>query len=133
VRRELWPLAAFGIAFIVAVIGAGCLHTPRPPRPRRGVNKRRQPLLMATTDATSTAVRAKEFHFPVTVDWLGERRVAARADGKPAIEITTPPVFRGHRPIGLESRRVPRRLGRLLSSGHLHRARSPRGASPTRS
>ena len=53
---------------------------------------------MATTDATSTAVRAKEFHFPVTVDWLGERRVAARAEGKPAIEITAPPVFRGTDP-----------------------------------
>src|SRR5512132_3309307 len=53
---------------------------------------------MATTDATSTAVRAKEFHFPVTVDWLGERRVGARAEGKPAIEITAPPVFGGTDP-----------------------------------
>jgi organic hydroperoxide reductase OsmC/OhrA len=53
---------------------------------------------MATTDATSTAVRAKEFHFPVTVDWLGERRVAASAEGKPAIEITAPPVFWGTDP-----------------------------------
>jgi hypothetical protein len=53
---------------------------------------------MATTNATSATVRAKEFHFPVTVDWLGERRVAASAEGKPAIEITAPPVFRGTDP-----------------------------------
>jgi organic hydroperoxide reductase OsmC/OhrA len=53
---------------------------------------------MATTNATSATVRAKEFHFPVTVDWLSERRVAASADGKPAIEITAPPVFRGTDP-----------------------------------
>jgi organic hydroperoxide reductase OsmC/OhrA len=53
---------------------------------------------MATPDAASTTVRAKEFHFPVTVDWLGGRRVGARAEGKPPIEITTPPVFRGTDP-----------------------------------
>jgi organic hydroperoxide reductase OsmC/OhrA len=54
---------------------------------------------MATTNATSTTVRAKEFHFPLTVDWLGGRRVGARAEGKPPIEITTtPPVFRGTDP-----------------------------------
>jgi organic hydroperoxide reductase OsmC/OhrA len=50
---------------------------------------------MATTAATTTTVRAKEFHFPVTVDWLGERRVAARVESKPAVEIAPPPVFRG--------------------------------------
>ena len=32
---------------------------------------------MSTTASTSTTVRAKELHFPLTVDWLGERRVAA--------------------------------------------------------
>jgi organic hydroperoxide reductase OsmC/OhrA len=53
---------------------------------------------MATTDATSTTVRAKEFHFPLSVEWIGGRRVAARAEGKPAIEITAPPVFRGTDP-----------------------------------
>ena len=53
---------------------------------------------MATHDATSTTVRAKEFHFPLSVDWIGERRVAARVEGKPAIEITPPPVFRGTDP-----------------------------------
>jgi organic hydroperoxide reductase OsmC/OhrA len=47
---------------------------------------------------TRTSVRAKEFHFPLTLDWVGERRVAASVEGKPAIEITPPPVFRGTDP-----------------------------------
>jgi organic hydroperoxide reductase OsmC/OhrA len=46
--------------------------------------------------ATATAsVRPKEFHFPVSVEWIGERRVAAHVEGKQPIEITPPPVFRG--------------------------------------
>ena len=48
--------------------------------------------------AKATAVRTKEFHFPLTVAWLGERRVAAQVEGKAAIEITPPPVFRGTDP-----------------------------------
>ena len=51
----------------------------------------------AATD-TRTPMRAKEFHFPLTVDWVGERRVAAKVEGKPAIEITPPPVFSGTDP-----------------------------------
>ncbi len=47
---------------------------------------------------SAAAVRPKEFHFPLTVDWTGDRRVSARVDGKPAIEITPPPVFRGTDP-----------------------------------
>ena len=47
---------------------------------------------------SAAAVRPKEFHFPLSVDWTGDRRVAARVDGKPAIEITPPPVFRGTDP-----------------------------------
>ena len=53
---------------------------------------------MAASAGTSTTVHAKEFHFPVTVEWLGERRVAARVEGKPAVEIAPPPVFRGTDP-----------------------------------
>ena len=49
---------------------------------------------MVASAGTSTTVHAKEFHFPVTVEWLGERRVAARVEGKPAVEIAPPPVFR---------------------------------------
>jgi organic hydroperoxide reductase OsmC/OhrA len=53
---------------------------------------------MTATTSRSTTVRAKEFHFPVTVDWLGERRVALRVEGKPSVEIAPPPVFRGTDP-----------------------------------
>ncbi len=53
---------------------------------------------MASTASPSAAVRPKEFHFPLSVEWIGERRVAARVAGKSAIEITTPPVFRGTDP-----------------------------------
>ena len=55
---------------------------------------------MAAAPNTSS-VRAKEFHFPVTVEWLGERRVAAQAEGKQAIEITSG--LPGQRPHHLES------------------------------
>ena len=61
-----------------------------------------------TTDATAASVmpatappakaRPKEFHFPLSVEWIGERRVAAHVEGKPSIEITPPPVFRGTDP-----------------------------------
>lgn len=43
-------------------------------------------------------LRPKEFHFPLVVEWRGERRVVACAEGKPEIEITAPPVFRGTDP-----------------------------------
>src|SRR6266536_386002 len=52
---------------------------------------------MAAAPSTSS-VRPKEFHFPVTVEWLRERRVAAHVEGKSAIEITSPPVFQGSDP-----------------------------------
>jgi len=52
-----------------------------------------------TEQATTTpSVRPKEFHFPLSVEWLGKRRVAARIEGKPAIGVTPPPVFRGTDP-----------------------------------
>ena len=50
---------------------------------------------MTTETTATTTVRPKEFHFPLSVEWVGERRVAARVEGKPTIEITPPPVFRG--------------------------------------
>jgi organic hydroperoxide reductase OsmC/OhrA len=43
-------------------------------------------------------VRPKEFHFPLFVEWLGGRRVAARVEGKTPIEIAPPPEFRGTDP-----------------------------------
>lgn len=44
------------------------------------------------------APRHKEFHFPLSVEWIGERRVAAHVEGKPSIEVASPPVFRGTDP-----------------------------------
>jgi organic hydroperoxide reductase OsmC/OhrA len=46
----------------------------------------------------ATTVRTKEFHFPLSVEWTGERRVAAHVDGKRTIEVAPPPVFRGTDP-----------------------------------
>jgi organic hydroperoxide reductase OsmC/OhrA len=40
-------------------------------------------------------MRAKEFAFPVTVEWLGDTRVATRVEGKKEIETSSPPEFRG--------------------------------------
>jgi organic hydroperoxide reductase OsmC/OhrA len=54
--------------------------------------------VMSATGSPTAAVRSKEFHFPLVVEWIGERRVAAQAEGKPTIEITPPPVFRGTDP-----------------------------------
>lgn len=47
---------------------------------------------------TTPTVRPKEFHFPLSVEWIGERRVAAHVQGKQAVEIMPPPVFRGTDP-----------------------------------
>jgi organic hydroperoxide reductase OsmC/OhrA len=46
-------------------------------------------------EVTGATVRPKEFHFPLSVEWAGGRRVVARAEGKPTVEIAPPPVFRG--------------------------------------
>jgi organic hydroperoxide reductase OsmC/OhrA len=40
-------------------------------------------------------MRAKEFRFPVEVEWLGDTRVSTRVEGKREIEISSPPEFRG--------------------------------------
>ncbi|MFZ1881944.1 MAG: OsmC family protein [Gaiellaceae bacterium] len=54
--------------------------------------------MSATTKTTAATVRPKEFHFPLTVTWTSGRRVTAQVEGKQAIEITPPPVFRGTDP-----------------------------------
>jgi len=52
-----------------------------------------------SASVTSIAsVRPKEFHFPLTVEWTGERRVSAQVEGKPPVEVTPPVVFRGDDP-----------------------------------
>jgi organic hydroperoxide reductase OsmC/OhrA len=53
---------------------------------------------MATQTAPTQTVRAKEFEFPVSVEWIEGKLVAAMVDGKPLIEIASPPVFRGTHP-----------------------------------
>ena len=63
---------------------------------------------MATATANRKPVRAKEFHFPLTVEWVGGRRVAAKVEGKQPVEIAPPPVFRGTDPHRLEPRGLPR-------------------------
>jgi hypothetical protein len=40
---------------------------------------------MPATAHRRAAVRPKEFHFPLSVEWLGKRRVTARVAGKPVI------------------------------------------------
>lgn len=44
---------------------------------------------------TRATPRPKTFHFPLAVEWVGDRRVVARVDGKPVVEVAPPPVFRG--------------------------------------
>jgi peroxiredoxin-like protein len=44
---------------------------------------------------TTPTVRAKEFHFPLSVEWTGGRRVVARVEGKREIDVAPPPEFRG--------------------------------------
>ena len=39
-------------------------------------------------------MRAKEFSFPVSVEWLGDTRVATSIEGKQEIETSSPPEFR---------------------------------------
>jgi organic hydroperoxide reductase OsmC/OhrA len=41
---------------------------------------------------------AREFRFPVSVDWEGDRLTTAYVDGKHPLSIATPPEFRGTEP-----------------------------------
>jgi organic hydroperoxide reductase OsmC/OhrA len=53
---------------------------------------------MTTATKTTPTVRTKEFEFPLSVEWVGGRRVAAKVEGKQPLEIAPPPVFRGTDP-----------------------------------
>ena len=53
---------------------------------------------MATATENRQTVRTKEFQFPLTIEWMGGRRVAAKVEGKQPVEIAPPPVFRGTDP-----------------------------------
>jgi organic hydroperoxide reductase OsmC/OhrA len=49
-----------------------------------------------TASVTSIAsVRPKEFHFPITIEWTGGRRVSAQVDGKHSVDVCPPLVFSG--------------------------------------
>ena len=41
---------------------------------------------------------AREYRFPVQIDWQGGRRTLARVDGKEPLPIATPPEFKGTDP-----------------------------------
>lgn len=45
-----------------------------------------------------SAIRAKEFHFPVDASWTGGRRCVVDVAGKRGLPITPPPEFRGPDP-----------------------------------
>jgi hypothetical protein len=47
---------------------------------------------MAATAPRQPAVRAKEFHFPLSVEWTGDRRVTVHVAGRHVIEVTPPPL-----------------------------------------
>jgi len=53
---------------------------------------------MAAQTAPTPTVRTKEFEFPVSVEWIEGKLVAAMVEGKQLIGIAAPPVFRGTHP-----------------------------------
>jgi len=42
------------------------------------------------------AIRAKSYRYTISVRWTGEKKGALTADGKPPVEVATPPEFKGH-------------------------------------
>jgi organic hydroperoxide reductase OsmC/OhrA len=50
---------------------------------------------MSATVTSIASVRPKEFHFPLTVESVGRRRVRAEVEGKQAVEVCPPVVFAG--------------------------------------
>jgi organic hydroperoxide reductase OsmC/OhrA len=43
-------------------------------------------------------MRSKEIRFPLGVEWVGGRKVVARVNGKPEVELAPPPEFQGVSP-----------------------------------
>ena len=50
---------------------------------------------MTATVTSIASVRPKEFHFPVEIEWIGDRRVSAQVEGKHAVDACPPLVFAG--------------------------------------
>jgi organic hydroperoxide reductase OsmC/OhrA len=42
------------------------------------------------------AIRGKSYKYTISVRWTGEKKGALTADGKPPVEVATPPEFKGH-------------------------------------
>jgi peroxiredoxin-like protein len=42
------------------------------------------------------AIRAKSYRYPMSVQWTGEKKGMMTVAGKPAVEVATPPEFKGH-------------------------------------
>ncbi len=42
------------------------------------------------------AMRAKSYRYATSVRWTGEKKGALTVDGKPPVEVATPPEFKGH-------------------------------------
>lgn len=40
--------------------------------------------------------RPKRYTYKVEVEWKGEKKAFARTEGKPVLEVATPPEFKGH-------------------------------------
>ncbi|HLY86537.1 MAG TPA: OsmC family protein [Gaiellaceae bacterium] len=53
---------------------------------------------MSASVTGTASVRPREFHFPLTVEWTGDRRVTARVEGKEPVDLCPPVVFRGDDP-----------------------------------
>ena len=53
---------------------------------------------MSATVTSIASVRPKEFHFPLTVDSVGGRRVRVDVEGKQPVEVCPPIVFSGEDP-----------------------------------
>ncbi len=41
-------------------------------------------------------VRSKVFTYITSVEWKGEKKALATSEGKPSLEVATPPEFKGH-------------------------------------
>jgi organic hydroperoxide reductase OsmC/OhrA len=53
---------------------------------------------MSRLTSARPTVRAKEVTFPLTIKWIGGRRVVAEVEGKQSVEVAPPTVFRGTDP-----------------------------------
>lgn len=72
-------------------------HAAPPPRPPLAPRQDRTRALLALAVAAMSAgaVRPKEFHFPLSLEWVAGRSITAQGKRKPISETTTPPVLHG--------------------------------------